>query len=58
MEKFRELVDGRIGVSVPRVFKQFSTSKVLVSEFVEGSPLGKATMLPQSYRDSVNLFNI
>lgn len=55
MEKFKDLVQGRKGVAVPRVFKEFSNSKVLVSEFVEGSPLGKATILPQEYRDSVRL---
>lgn len=53
MEKFRELLQGREGFAVPKVFKDCSTGKILVSEFVEGSPLGKATILPQSHRDSV-----
>ncbi len=55
MEKFKDLVAGREGIAVPKVFKEYSTSKVLVSEFVKGSPLGKATILPQEYRDSVIL---
>lgn len=56
MMKFRDLFQGREGITVPKVFKEFSTSKVLVTEFVEGSPLGKATILPQEYRDSVHIY--
>ena len=53
MERFRGLITGRKGMAVPKVFKDYSTEKVLVSEFVEGSPLSRAEILPQSYRDSV-----
>lgn len=63
-ERFKGLVDAvynsrfsarRDGprINVPRVVKEFSTGKVLVTEFVDGVSVGTIGSLPQSIRDQI-----
>lgn len=55
MERFGLLLQNDKYLKVPRVFRNISTEKVLVSEFVPGFPIGKATSLPQHKRDQVRI---
>lgn len=50
-QRFGEEFEGHAFVYVPRVYRELSTSRVLVQELVEGRPFGRAVALPQADRD-------
>lgn len=56
MEKFRSLlVDSKLDsvFTIPKVYKELSSRRILVSEFVEGHSIDKCDLLSQSERDLV-----
>ena len=59
MEKFRSLlVDSKLDsvFTIPKVYKEHSSRRILVSEFVEGHSIDKCDSLSQSERDLVRYY--
>lgn len=56
-EDFGRLLMGSHEFLVPRVYRELSTSKVLVLEWMEGFPLDRCATLPSYIRDKVKGFN-
>eukprot|EP00177_Eucheuma_denticulatum_P005533 GFKZ01010058.1.p1 GENE.GFKZ01010058.1~~GFKZ01010058.1.p1 ORF type:complete len:589 (+),score=97.61 GFKZ01010058.1:148-1914(+) len=56
-ERYRELVDGEGGLggvfSVPRTFEEWSTKRVLMSEYVDGVPIDRVGGMSQDVKDRV-----
>jgi predicted unusual protein kinase regulating ubiquinone biosynthesis (AarF/ABC1/UbiB family) len=52
-ERFHEMYEGHAFVRVPRVFRELSTGRVLVQEYVEGRPFSHAASLDQAERDRI-----
>jgi aarF domain-containing kinase len=53
MERFSNFLSKDENIKVPKVFKELVTKKVLVSEFVEGFPIGKVSQADQETRDEI-----
>lgn len=51
MIRFRSLISDASDIYVPKVYKELSTKNVLVTEFVNGYTIDKASSLPQETRD-------
>lgn len=56
--RFNGLIDGMSGLYVPRVYTEFSSNSVLVTEFIYGTPLGDLHDLSQRTRDAVTLHHL
>jgi aarF domain-containing kinase len=53
-ERFRALLEHSSEFLVPRIYRNLSTSKVLVMDWMQGIPLDRCVTLPSSIRDKVN----
>jgi predicted unusual protein kinase regulating ubiquinone biosynthesis (AarF/ABC1/UbiB family) len=51
--RFGEIYAGHPFVRVPRVYRDLTTRRVLVQEFIEGEPFSTALQLPQQERDEL-----
>jgi predicted unusual protein kinase regulating ubiquinone biosynthesis (AarF/ABC1/UbiB family) len=50
-QRFADLYAGHAFVRIPRVYRELSTGRVLVQEYIEGRPFAEAADLPQAARD-------
>jgi aarF domain-containing kinase len=53
MDRFREWIALDSFLHVPKVYREYSTKSILVTEFVQGVSLGKLMNLPQEKRNEV-----
>ena len=58
LEKFRENFQGFPGVTVPKIYREYSTSKMLVMEFIEGVKINEITKLDEAEIDKSKLAKI
>ena len=52
-ERFAQAYEGHAFVRVPKVYRELSTSRILVQEFIEARPFATARALPQAERNRV-----
>lgn len=53
MERFRLLFKSQDKIIIPRIYKEYCSSQILVMEFIEGIPMSKAPELSKQQRENI-----